>query len=240
MDGMVTSAAKCSASDTICRVLSERIQSGEYAMGAKLPTEQNLCASMKVGRSTVREAMRSLQAQGFVNIRRGSGAYVVSQTGNRSEFVSKWLGENKESMTDYMTVRIDIECLAARLFVRNFSQARMDELYALQDDFEAALRSKDVHRIAQCDERLHSRISTFASNRFLQVIDRQLAEAFRDYRNVAFEQTDFFEGAIIEHRAILDALALRDTDTAVFCIRRHLQGSLRNTFGVFETATPSD
>lgn len=236
---MVTGGARRSASDELFYRLRDCIHRGEYAVGERMPTEQALCASLKVGRSTVREAMRSLQAEGYVSIRRGSGAYVVSQTGNRGEFISRWIGENREGMTDYMVVRMDVECLAARLFIRSFDADTMERLAARERAFEEELRSGDTYRIALADESLHSLLIEASKNRFLRVIGEQLTEAFREYRYVAFEQKDFFDGAVREHRRILDALSRRDTDEALYSIRLHLDGSLKHTFGVFDDAPNS-
>lgn len=230
---MVTTGKRLSASDELYRLLRERIRNGEYPVGARMPTEQALCQSMKVGRSTVREAMRTLQAEGYVTIRRSSGTYVIAQTGNHIESISKWIGENRESMKDYMVVRVDVECLAARLFIRNFSEELMERLNSLEVGFEDSLRGGEPTRIALADELLHAMLIEASGNCYLKIIGDQLTEAFREYRYVAFEQKEFYEGAKREHRGILDALARKDTDDALFNIRLHLDGSLKHTFGVF-------
>lgn len=57
-------------------VLRDRIESGELAPGAKLPTELQLMQHFDVSRTTVSRAMRDLELHGFVQRRRGSGTYV--------------------------------------------------------------------------------------------------------------------------------------------------------------------
>ena len=92
-------------------------------MEKKLPTELELCGRFGVGRSTVREAMRILEANGYVSIRRGSGAYVVSRTGNNYQSIGNWLHDNKDKLRDYMEVRIAIEQLSVRLMIKTWSDA---------------------------------------------------------------------------------------------------------------------
>ncbi len=58
-------------------VLSEKIHAGEWPAGSKLPTEQVLTEAHGVSRTTVREALSRLQAEGLVETRRGIGTFVV-------------------------------------------------------------------------------------------------------------------------------------------------------------------
>lgn len=61
--------------------LRRRIVSGEFAPGARLPSEAALCERYRVSRVTVRTAAKSLESQGLVDIRHGSGMYVVDLGG---------------------------------------------------------------------------------------------------------------------------------------------------------------
>ncbi|HKK37629.1 MAG TPA: GntR family transcriptional regulator [Paracoccaceae bacterium] len=58
--------------------LQSRIEAGRYAVGAALPTEQELCVDYAVSRYTVREALRRLALQGLVRRRQGSGTEVIA------------------------------------------------------------------------------------------------------------------------------------------------------------------
>ncbi|WP_292698604.1 GntR family transcriptional regulator, partial [Microbacterium sp. 69-10] len=58
--------------------LLERIQSGEWSLGAKLPGETTLAPQLGVGRSTVREAIRLLAGRGILDARQGSGVYLMA------------------------------------------------------------------------------------------------------------------------------------------------------------------
>jgi GntR family transcriptional regulator len=62
--------------------LRRRIVSGEFGRGARLPSEAELCEHYRVSRVTVRTAAKSLESQGLVDIRHGSGMYVVDLGGH--------------------------------------------------------------------------------------------------------------------------------------------------------------
>ena len=60
------------------QVIADRIVDGTYAVDTKLPAEMTLSKQLGVGRGTVREAFRLLEAKGLVEIRPGRGAFVAS------------------------------------------------------------------------------------------------------------------------------------------------------------------
>lgn len=56
--------------------LRQRINSGAWQVGERLPTEPELCAELGISRNTVREAMRVLAFSGLIEIRQGDGSYL--------------------------------------------------------------------------------------------------------------------------------------------------------------------
>src|SRR5690606_29903751 len=68
----------------IARELKEQIVSGDYPVGAQLPTEDELCERFSVSRYTVREALRRLRDDGLVSSRQGAGTVVVPQRNSDS------------------------------------------------------------------------------------------------------------------------------------------------------------
>ena len=62
--------------------LRAAILDGQYPPASRLPTEQELCDVLDVSRSTIREALRVLETEGLIEVRRGSGAYVAEKLNN--------------------------------------------------------------------------------------------------------------------------------------------------------------
>ena len=94
--------------------LRQRILAGEWKVGERLPTEDDLCRQFMVSRVTVRSAIQALAAQGLVDIRHGSGTYVATFGGQlRSGLqelrsmteVIRELGHNGGSVLDWKETR---------------------------------------------------------------------------------------------------------------------------------------
>ena len=68
----------------VSAALQQRIEAGDYPLGALLPTEIELCEAFAVSRHTVRDALRRLADAGFLQRRQGSGSQVVSLTRHRA------------------------------------------------------------------------------------------------------------------------------------------------------------
>lgn len=71
---------KRSLVDQALEQLRQRITSGVWAIGERLPTEPELSAELGISRNTVREAMRVLAFSGLIEIRQGDGSYLRSMT----------------------------------------------------------------------------------------------------------------------------------------------------------------
>lgn len=221
-----------SVSESVYLKLREMIENGTFTVGQKLPTEQALCALFGVGRSSVREASRILQAKGFVEIKRGSGVYVVSKTENAPENMSRWLLDNKESILNYMQVRMAIEDLAITLFIQNQDKKQLKALQRIEKNFEEAVEQGDVYRMVAMDEAFHGAIARGTGNSLLISINKQLEETFQQYRNITFANAENRNAAVEAHRKILDAISIRDTNSAKYNMRNHLQVSIQNAINM--------
>lgn len=124
-----------------------------YGPGARLPNEPRLCTLFGVSRTTLREAIRSLAAQGYVEVRRGSGTFVLDRT-MVPDIGLQRLENLRTRLRDLFEIRMMIEPQAARLACLRGTD---DELR------EIALRAEDVARAIRQGENFPSRKRRFTT-----------------------------------------------------------------------------
>lgn len=199
------------------------IDNGEYPVGSRLPAERELAASLGVSRTSVREAIISLEIAGVVDVRVGTGIFVI-KGGVR--------GRPRESGVAGDAGPGPFELLAARKLVEG-------EIAALA---ATTARPADVALLRDCVERMAADIEDFAMR---ETTDREfhlgLAKATRN-GSLAFVVEDLWnqraelwrrtqqhfhtrslaEKTLRDHMAILKAVANRDPDSARIAMHRHL------------------
>ena len=124
--------------------LREYIAESDIMVGDKLPTEKQLCENLGVGRGTVREAIRMLQAQGFVEIRPGRGAFVLQKREAQKEDIVNWFCNNEYGVRDLLDIRVALEPLAVKLAIQRCSDQDVARLKAVHDQSIKAGAAKDM------------------------------------------------------------------------------------------------
>lgn len=200
------------------------IDSGEYAVGSRLPTERDLAEQLKVSRPTVREALIALEVEGRVRIRVGSGIYVAEPAALASLISTSTVIEGP------------FELLRAREFIEG----------AIAEQAARAAKPEDIERIDASlaamatvqhpgeasmihDRAFHVAITGCLDNAVLvrvvgELFDQRLNPYFAKLAHY-FENPDSWNAALAEHRVIRDAIVARDPDAARLAMREHLARS---------------
>ena len=215
-----------SQSNNIYDILLSMIVSNDLEIGDKLPTEMELCNKYNVARSTVREAVSKLQAKGFVEVKRGSGTYIISKVENKN--ANALVIDKITNLEDFMDIRSTIETLAVRLFIKNYSNDKLKKLSNVEKQFEKAIKEKNVKKMAMLDEAFHKTIFECTDNELLMSIGDVLSISFRKYRTKTFENESHRNDAVIAHNKIIDSLKRKDTNDAILNMHEHLNTSLIN------------
>jgi DNA-binding GntR family transcriptional regulator len=182
------------------------IQSGVYPPGSRI-REEEVANFVGVSRTPVREALRLLQAHGLLEIAPGRGLSVVELT--------------KPQVIQLYEMRELLEGAAARLAAQHASPS---EIAVLKHTLGLlAQEADDPKRSAKANQLFHSAIYDAAHNYCLvQSLDR-LADSLALLPRTTFEIPGRAEGALDEHRAIIDAIEKREPDLADECARRHIR-----------------
>ncbi len=220
------SVERVSVIDQVVEQLRSAITGGEYNVGEKLPTEVELCSRLGVGRSTVREALRVLQAVGLVELRPGRGAFVASTHEDTPESIARWFAQKRPVLRDIMELREAIEPVAVKLAAARHRTNDLKRLDSVNRRFVEAARVHNVPELALLDEEFHNTIVDAADNSLLTRVNRLIAKELKDYRVRAFAVPDNVAHAIRPHQQILEAIARRDADAAVAQMTEHLEISM--------------
>lgn len=225
---------KISITDTVVDNLKELIKSGQIPIDEKLPTQKEICEQLNVGRSTVREAFRVLQAMGLVKMKPGKGAFVAKITDDDQDSIADWFDENKLQNSDFMEVREALESLAIKLAIKKGRKKDIQEIETIQNDFIAAFEAGDPSKLALYDEAFHNSIIKATHNQLLIAIHQKVSDAFKVYRLKSFAVTKFAGNAIAPHNEILSALKEKNIEKGVKATANHIKRSLEDVSKVMK------
>lgn len=207
------------------------IASDNLQVGAKLPTAEQLCLRFGVSRTVVREAIASLQAEGRLISKRGSGVYVCDATpAPKGPSVMRSPNDIAE-MLEFMELRMSVEIEAAGIAAERRTETDLLRIEQAMINFEQHLHGKTM--ASDVDRALHLSIAQATGNpKFSEFVDqlgerliprKALGAAFAD----ADEQVNFLRKIHAEHRVIADAIADRQPETARDSMRIHLDNGRR-------------
>ncbi|WP_144098387.1 FadR/GntR family transcriptional regulator [Croceicoccus sediminis] len=205
------------------KIISE-IQDGTFAVGARLPAERDLAVQYQVSRPVIREAIIALEVQGLVEVRVGSGVYVLSAS--QAELDS----EEDVSAIELTEARLLVESEVAALAAAQITDEELRELEELVDQIEQENETADGKE--EADAAFHLAIAKAARNNALFDAVERLWGLRRTSREAALLHEKArhanIKPIVDEHTAILNALKARDPKAARNAMRGHLSQVLES------------
>jgi DNA-binding FadR family transcriptional regulator len=209
------------------------IDSGHFPVGGRLPPERELAESFGVSRPTIREAIIALEALGHVQVKTGSGIYVLDKRGLSSN------GLDHISPFELTESRALVEGEAAALAATHITE---EELAMLEESLHEMADENATGDLAtgDADEKFHRVISHATRNSMLVAIIENMwhvrnhaPQVFRAYKAICE-----MDGAtrVEEHRQIYDALVNRDAGAARAAMHEHFARILNKLIATSEAA----
>ena len=201
------------------------IQDGDFKLGQRLPAERDLAQQLGVSRPSLREALIALEIDGTVEIRMGSGIYVINAS-ERRQLTSASIGE---SPAELMQARAAVE---GAVVVLAATRMTPDDLAGLRQTLDA-MRAEIAagRKPIEHDRQFHTAIAALSAN---SVLARLVCDLFDERHSPIstqlrerFETPDTCSRALEEHEAILAALEARDALLAQSMMHAHLEESKR-------------
>lgn len=209
--------------------IEQKILDGSLRPGQKLPSERELVTALGVSRTSVREALRALEAMGIIEAHTGSGPDAGSViTGQSTAALTNLLRLHvalaRISLADLIEIRVQLERNAARAAASTRTPEDVERLGALVEAMRAT--GQEYREFNALDAEFHVSISRISGNALAVdlmqalrgAVESEMAAAFArlpDWHSVA-------ESLVTEHENILRAIDKGDGDRAAELVADHI------------------
>lgn len=212
--------------DTVFEDLLERILSGELEPKAPLPSEAALATAADVSRLTVREALKTLQAQNIVAVRRGLGTFVNpldEWTGLEAILRAAARGTGRGQVAlKLLEVRRMVETGAAELAARHATPEHLAAMATSIAELEQAHEARDLDAVTIADLAFHDTVFRASANPFLPALLGQLGQLLYTTRRETSAFPEVQRHALEHHRLVLAAIATGEPEKARKAMEEHI------------------
>jgi DNA-binding GntR family transcriptional regulator len=195
--------------EEVAELLRQRIFNRELIPGSWID-ELKLAEEYGISRTPLREALKVLAAEGLVTMKVRRGAYVTEV--------------NEKDLTDVYHLLSLLESDAAGVVAAQATPAQLKILQDLHKQLENAVSSRE--RFFRINEEFHMRLLEIADNRWRDQMVGDLRKVMKLNRHNSLLKTGRIQESLQEHRAIMQALAARDTGLAMQRMREHFANGL--------------
>ncbi len=203
--------------EEVAELLRQRIFKRELEPGSWID-ELKIAEEYGISRTPLREALKVLAAEGLVTMKVRRGAYVTEVS--------------EQDLTEVYHLLSLLESDAAGMVATHASAAQLGELKNIHEQLEATVRQgkTDREKFFEVNERFHMALLKIANNRWRDQMVADLRKVMKLNRHHSLFKTGRVEDSLAEHRAIMAALAARDTAAATLCMKAHFQNGLEAAF----------
>jgi len=213
---MIEPVKKVMVHSKAAEIIEKYIHENGFKNGDKLPSEREMASMLSIGRNSLREALRTLEAMNLIEVRNGRGVFVKDIDATAGINVNVTIA--KVNFLELLDVRRTLEIRTIELAIMNGGKSDIDEierwLLAIEDKF-----NKGVVPINE-DVQFHNAIYRAGHNRTLYELVRPLADTFKSL----WKPIDHREELIIEtlpfHRPLFEGIKNRDADSAISAFKR--------------------
>jgi GntR family transcriptional repressor for pyruvate dehydrogenase complex len=200
----------------------ERLILKKLKPGDKLPSERELAEMLQVSRSSIRDAIRSLELVGLVEPRQGAGTIVRERSAESSgNPFTETLKRRQELVTELLDFR---KMLEPPLAARAATHASAEDISEMEEILQRQEEKQDQGNVAIAeDAEFHYSIALASGNSVvLKVIDT-LMDLLRETRENSLQVLGRSQKSLAGHRRILAAIKRHDAEAAKAAMRRHIE-----------------
>jgi GntR family transcriptional repressor for pyruvate dehydrogenase complex len=218
---------KTRASEEVVQQIRELIAAGRIGPGDRFPSERDLCRILTIGRSTLREAIRALEALGLIRVVPGQGTFLVELPGTvggegpgADSRLKAW-----DRQREMFEVREVLEPGLAALAARRATEEHLARIRAALVAQEAEVKQGGPGMAP--NTAFHAAVAEAADNSILLQMVRSFLDLLRESRQSAWQNPERPARSLEQHREILAAIESRNPRLAERIMREHVQGARR-------------
>lgn len=199
--------------------LMDDILNKPVPIGEKIPNEYELAEMYGVGRSTIRETVKSLVSKGILEVRQGSGTYVIGTDTLENDPLGFSKYEDKYKLAlELFEVRLMLEPEIAALAAQKATEQDKEEIVRLCDEVENFYRAGKNH--TKKDQAFHAAIAKASGNSVVESLMPTIHTAIITFVNLTYHK--LMEETIQTHRAVAEAIVQGDSVGAKCAMIMHL------------------
>ncbi|WP_066190234.1 FadR/GntR family transcriptional regulator [Gracilibacillus timonensis] len=202
---------------TIVAQIRKRLVDGELKPGQSLPSELKLAEMFGVSRSSVRDAMQILESTGYVNRRKKGGTTIRSITFKDIANMYTPKTENV-ALYDLLETREVLETSVVQFAINRASEQDIDEL---EKTIDWMINRPD--QAAEADIVFHITLARISQNQVMLNIIESLEEIMNQLQEKTIDYPGRLDEIIREHKQIVQAIRNKDEQSAIYCMRMHIQ-----------------
>ena len=221
IEGKIHSVRQRRLYEDIVQQFHSLIREGNLKHGARLPSERLLAGQFNMSRSSVREAIRSLELQGLVVSRQGSGTFI--NTDNLDSLVSliaSTLSSGSETLKEIFEVRHLLEPQIAAVAAERASADEVGRLVETLEDQERQI--KDGGTGVDADTAFHFALAAATHNTALVKVVSAVEGILRRSRDQSLQEPGRAQRSLASHQQILNMVQAGDAEGARQAMEHHL------------------
>ncbi|MBN9608643.1 MAG: FadR family transcriptional regulator [Actinobacteria bacterium] len=218
----------------IARRLLRYLLSGAFEPGHRLPSERTLASELAVGRSVIREALKSLVLLGIVEVRQGDGTFLRSAESDLLPNVIEWgLLLGTRSTRDLIEIRRYMEVLTAGLAAERRDERALEKMWS---ELDAMYAASNPTAFVAADIGFHLAIAAAAGNGVLLQIMTSVRTLLRVWITKNVENLDDTKSIADEHKPVVEAIQAGDPAQARSAMQAHMDAALARLDGTLADA----
>ena len=211
--------------EQVIEQIKDIIKKGELRCGDRLPSERDLCEQLNVSRTSIREALRSLEMLGIVECRQGEGNYIKeSFEDSLLEPLSITFMLHGSKTNEILELRKIIEPETAALAAVNINDAKLQEIKELINLFNI---EENYEKSAEIDKKIHYKIVQASENclvsNVMYAVSYLIEKYIEEVVENMFKSSESRNIVKKQHEDIVKAIEVHDASEASAAMRKHLE-----------------